>query len=74
MKAKRMALTSILSLGLLVSPGPQSLDLIPGPRGLEAPLGGVEEAYAQKCTESVCVKVNFKIVEITLCRSREYNC
>lgn len=65
MKAKRTVLTALLSLGLLTAPGP---------RELEIPLVGVEEAYAAKCTEEVCVSINLKIIEISMCRSRTYTC
>ena len=74
MTAKRKVLPTILSLVLLVAPGPSSLDLIPGPGEVRVPLAGIEEAYAQKCTESVCVTLNIKILSVTMCRSREYDC
>ncbi|HUP01682.1 MAG TPA: hypothetical protein VM737_09220 [Gemmatimonadota bacterium] len=74
MTAKRKALTTFLSLGLLVAPGPGSLDLDPGPGEIRTPLVGIEEAYGAKCTESVCVTVDLKLIAVTLCRSREYDC
>lgn len=74
MRAKRTALVSLLTLGLLLAPGPGTGDLLPGTGTAEVPMPGIATAYAGTCTVEVCVKINLKVFEASVCYEKEVDC
>lgn len=56
----------LLAASLTLGPGP-------APAGAMPPLSALSLAGG-KCTEEICMELNLKIIKITMCRSREYEC